>query len=106
MVAYNKYKNTKTTIDNVTFDSKKEANRYCELKLLERAKVIENLRLQVPFILLEKSIYGRAIKYVADFVYQENGIEIVEDCKGFKTDIYKIKKRMLADKYGIVIRET
>lgn len=103
---YNKYKAKKTVVDNITFDSKKEANRYCELKLLERAKVISNLQLQVPYILIPKSKYGHAIKYVADFVYEENNKIVIEDVKGVKTPVYRIKKRLMAEQFGIVIKET
>lgn len=67
-----KYRAIKTCIDGIMFDSKKEANRYCELCLMERAGVITDLQLQVPFVLVEKSKYGREIKYVADFTYIEN----------------------------------
>lgn len=88
------------------FDSKKEANRYIELKLLQKNNYIYGLQLQVPFILVDKSRYGRAIKYVADFVYYENGKLIVEDTKGYKTDIYKLKKRLMAEKYEIEIKES
>ena len=93
-------------VDGIRFDSKKEANRYCELKLLEKGGIISNLALQVPYTLVESTKYGRAIKYVADFVYKENGNTIVEDVKGVKTPVYKIKKRLMAEKYGIVIKET
>lgn len=103
---YNKYKAKKTVVDNITFDSKKEANRYCELKLLERAKVISNLQLQVPYILIPKSKYGCAIKYIADFVYEENNKIVIEDVKGVKTPVYRIKKRLMAEQFGIVIKET
>lgn len=103
---YSKYKAKKTIVDNITFDSKKEAARYCELKLLERAKAISNLQLQVSYILIPKSKYGRAIKYVADFVYEENNQVIVEDVKGVKTPVYRLKKRLMAEQYGIEIKET
>lgn len=103
---YNKYKTKKTIVDNITFDSKKEANRYCELRLLERAKVISNLQLQVTYILIPKSKYGRAIKYVADFVYEENNQVIIEDVKGVKTPVYRLKKRLMAEQFGIAIKET
>lgn len=101
-----KYKAIKTTIDGIKFDSKKEAKRYQELKLLQKVNYIKDLKLQVPFVLIEKSQYGRQIKYVADFTYIENGELVVEDTKGFKTDVYKLKKRLLAEKYGIVIKES
>lgn len=105
-MSYSKYKAKKTIVDNITFDSKKEANRYCELKLLERARVISNLQLQVPYILIPKSKYGRAIKYVADFVYEENNKIVIEDVKGVKTPVYRLKKRLMAERFGIVIKET
>ena len=100
-----KYNAKKVEVDGIIFDSKKEANRYIELKWLERGGVIDDLRLQVPFVLIDKSEYGRAIKYIADFVYTEGEKEVVEDVKGFKTDVYRLKKRMLAERYGIEVRE-
>lgn len=105
-MSYNKYHAIPTVIDGIRFDSKKEAKRYQELKLLERAHQIRDLKLQVPFILLPKSEYGRDIKYVADFTYYEGDKFIVEDVKGVRTSTYKVKKRLLAEKYGIKIRET
>ena len=100
-----KYHSKKTTIDGITFDSKKEANRYCELRLLEKAGKIKDLRLQHQFVLQPpfkkngKSI--RAITYVADFVYYdfERMRNVVEDVKGYKTDVYQIKKKMFEYKY-------
>ena len=101
-----KYHAKKTIVDDITFDSKKEAMRYQELKLLQRAGEIENLQLQVPYVLIEKSKHGRAIKYIADFVYEEKGQTVVEDSKGYRTDVYKLKKRLLAEKYDIEIKES
>jgi hypothetical protein len=105
---YNKYSNKKTTVDGIKFDSKREANRYQELKLLEKGGVISNLDLQPCFTLLEKFTdkmgkKHRAIKYKADFRYYDNEIEeeVVEDVKGMKTDVYKIKKKLLLSKYDI-----
>lgn len=102
---YSKYRNKKVQFDGITFDSKKEALRYMVLKSYEQKNTIQDLQLQVPFVLIDKSKYGRVIKYIADFVYYENGQMIVEDVKGVKTDVYKLKKRMLAEKYGIEIKE-
>lgn len=102
---YSKYHAKKCEYNGIKFDSKKEMNRYKELLLLQRGNVINGLSLQVPFTLIEKSKYGRNIRYIADFVYQENGETIVEDVKGFKTDVYKLKKRLFEEKYGIAIRE-
>ncbi|MBQ0035556.1 MAG: DUF1064 domain-containing protein [Firmicutes bacterium] len=103
----NKFHAVKTKIDGITFDSKKEANRYLELKLLERAKKISNLRLQVPYVLIEKSKYGQQIVYKADFVYFDEDAKetVIEDTKGYRTDVYKLKARMMKERYDIVIRE-
>lgn len=103
---YSKYHAKKTEVDGIMFASKKEAQRYCQLRLLERAGEISDLQIQVPYILFEKNEYGRQIKYIADFVYLDNDRVIVEDCKGMRTDVYKLKKRMLAERYGIIIRES
>lgn len=101
-----KYKAKKTTIDGITFDSKKESKRYLQLKAMEKVGAISKLQLQVPFVLIEKSSYGRSIKYVADFVYyNKNGSKVVEDVKGVQTPVYKLKKRLMAEKYGILIQE-
>lgn len=101
-----KYHAQKEAVDGITFASKKEAKRYRELKLLERANVITDLKLQVPFPLIHKSKYGREIKYVADFVYTEDGKMVVEDTKGFRTDVYRLKARMMQELYSITIKET
>lgn len=99
----NKYKNTKIVVDNIKFDSNLEATRYKELKLLQRAKHISNLRLQVPFLLQESfkknGTAHRKIEYIADFVYEENGQIIVEDTKGMKTETFKIKQKLFEYKY-------
>lgn len=101
----NKYRNKKTVVDGIEFDSKAESNRYIELKLLEKAGQIKDLSLQVPFELIPsykkngKTI--RAAKYIADFVYYDNEKEkqIIEDTKGFKTEEYKLKKKLFEYKY-------
>ena len=101
-----KYHAVKEKVDGITFASKKEAQRYRELKLMEQAKAIQDLQIQVAFPLIKKSEFGREIKYIADFVYFDNGHMVVEDTKGFKTDVYKLKKRLMAELYGIEIKET
>ena len=105
-----KYKNVKTTLDGITFDSKKEATRYTELMMLQRSGLIQNLRLQVPFELIPAQKEGkitieRALGYVADFVYTENGKTIVEDCKGMKTRGYIIKRKLMLWVHGLRIKE-
>lgn len=100
----NKYKAIRTKVDGITFDSKKEAKRYSELKLLERAGQIKNLDLQPKFDLI---INGFRIGfYKADFYYIENGKDVVEDVKGVRTPIYKLKKKMIKAIYDIDIFET
>lgn len=102
-----KYGAVKTEADGIMFDSKREASRYQELRLLEQAGEITNLRLQVPFELIPKSKYGMPIRYIADFTYNDgNGQLIVEDAKGVKTPVYRIKRRLMAELKGIEIKET
>jgi hypothetical protein len=111
-----KYKNKKVVIDNITFDSNKEGMRYLELKQKESNGQIKDLRLQVKFELQpsykidNKTI--RAINYVCDFVYMENingdipsWKQVIEDVKGYRTDVYKLKKKLFEYKYGIEIEE-
>lgn len=102
-----KYRNKKVMYDGIKFDSIKEKNRYQQLKLLEQGGEIEGLKLQVPFTLIDKSEYGREIKYIADFTYIVQGKVIVEDTKSpvSKTPVYRLKKRLLAERYGIEIEE-
>lgn len=102
-----KYKAIKEVVDGITFASRKEARRYRQLKLLERAREIQGLELQVSYPLIKKSKYGREIKYIADFVYLENGKTIVEDVKSKATvtPVYRLKKRLMQELYGITIKE-
>jgi hypothetical protein len=99
-----KYRAIKTTVDGYTFDSKKEAARYSELRLLERAGRIHNLILQVPFKVELNGVH--VFTYRADFVYFENGVRVVEDVKGYATPLYRLKKRVLKALYNVDIRET
>lgn len=117
-----KYKSVKTQCDGITFASKKEANRYRELKLLERAGEICCLRLQVPFELIpaqyEKTgeVYTKgankgkpkrgkciekAVTYIADFVYYNSDatVRTVEDVKGMRTPVYIIKRKLFRWRY-------
>ena len=97
----NKYHNTKVIIDGIRFDSKKEGERYKELKLLEKMGLIDNLRLQVPFEIQPSFKFNgktiRAITYVADFCYLDNvkNKMIIEDTKGYKNQVYLIKRKMM-----------
>ena len=102
-----KYGNVKTiTSDGIKHDSIKEANRWCELNLLQRAGIISDLKRQVKFELIPKQEGERAVTYIADFVYIENGKKVVEDAKGCRTEVYKLKKKMMLYFHGIKIRET
>ena len=122
----NKYGSKKIVVDGITFDSKKEAHRYQELLLLEKAGEIKYLKRQVKYILIPEQreftneIYtkgrkkgcfkkGRLIErecaYIADFEYVENGKFVVEDTKGFKTKDYIIKRKLMLHVHGIRIKE-
>lgn len=125
-----KYKNKKVVIDGITFDSKKEAGRYKELKTLERAGIIHDLKRQVKYVLIPaqyertSSIYvkgnnkgklkkGRLIErecaYYADFVYLQNGNVIVEDVKGYRNgqayNLFVIKRKLMLYVHGIAVKE-
>ena len=104
----NKYHAKKTAFNGIKFDSKHERDRYVELTLMEKAKAIQDLKCQVSFPLIKKSSHGREIKYIADFVYYENGKMVVEDTKSpaTKTPVYRLKKRLMAEIYDIEIKET
>lgn len=98
-----KYRNIKTVVDGIKFDSKKEAKRYGELKIMQKARLIEYLRLQVPYSFKVNQIL--ICKYVADFEYMVKGKLIVEDVKGFRTREYQIKKKLMLAIHGIEIKE-
>ncbi len=105
-MTYRKYKAKKAIVDGITFDSKKEAGRYQELKLLERAGAVKGLVLQPRFLLQDKFKYKgkteRKIEYIADFEYMDTktGKVVIEDVKGYKTDVYKLKRKLFLKQYG------
>lgn len=107
-----KYKAIKTKVGREVFDSKKEANRYKQLLILQQAGKISDLQRQRR-ILLQDSFtnangeHVRPIYYIADFVYIDNETQktIVEDVKGMRTDVYKLKKKLFEKKYNIAIKE-
>lgn len=107
-MARNKYGARKVTApDGQVFDSVKEYHRWCELRLLERAKRISDLQRQVKYELIPKQDGERACTYVADFVYiDSDGRTVVEDTKGMRTDAYRIKKKLMLWVHGIKIKET
>ncbi len=99
----NKYRNKKTVIDGITFDSKKERNRYLELKILQRAGKISGLELQPKFEIVPKVGKYRARFYIADFLYRVNGNVIVEDVKSAitkKNPVYTLKRQLFLHRYG------
>lgn len=107
-----KYGAVKTTVDGITFDSKKEAARYQELKALQAAGEIRDLTLQARFPLYVYPFgdHTNPIKvgaYVCDFAYTtKGGVDAIEDVKGMKTPLYRWKKKHVEAQYGITIRET
>lgn len=129
MLKRSKYKAKKIEIDGVQFDSKKESNRYLELKSKERRGEIRDLQLQVPFQLLPaqykettqytktgkektvKKLIERKVMYVADFVYIvcSSGEFVVEDVKGYKRStaysVYVMKRKLMLYIHGIQIKE-
>jgi len=109
-----KYHNRKVRVDGETFDSAKEAKRWQELKLMQKAGEIFELYRQVPFIVIPKqtdAITGKLVerecKYIADFTYRKrtDGRIVVEDTKGVKTPEYIIKRKLMFYRFGIKIRE-
>lgn len=105
-----KYHSRKTTIDGIQFDSTKEAKRYTKLRDMQEAGEIQDLRLQVPFEILPSfecdGVKYRGMKYIADFVYNRDGKQVVEDTKGWKTAEYRMKKKLMAYMNHINIEES
>ena len=120
-----KYHNRKVIIDGIEFDSEKEGKRYNELKVLAKAGEISDLRLQVKYELIpaqyemkdewvsptrvqQKEVcVERAVNYIADFVYRDTMTEetVVEDVKGMRTEVFRLKKKLMRWRYGIEIKE-
>lgn len=109
-VKQSKYHNKKVYYDGHLFDSQKEKSWYIKFKLMEQSGVISDLKLQVKYELiktfkLEDKTY-RSTNYIADFTYKtKDGKLHVIDVKGIRTDVYKLKKKLMAWKYGIEIEE-
>lgn len=106
-----KYKNKKVIYNGVKFDSAKERNYYLKLCLMQDAGLIRNLELQKKFVLQSSFKLNNRIRqkitYIADFYYFDikNDKWVVVDVKGFKTEVYKLKKKLFEYKYGIEIEE-
>lgn len=98
-----KYGAKPTEVDGIKFASKKEANRYSELKIMEQAGDISCLELQPRYPLTVDGV--KVGEYRADFRYRRNGATVVEDVKGVRTVIYRMKKKIVEAQYGITIVE-
>ena len=111
----NKYGAKRTRVNGIWFDSKREAERYKLLKAMQMAREITDLELQPEFplmigdrpVLMRSKGYpnGRRVKYIADFRYEQDGKTIIEDVKGMRTDVYKLKKAIVETIYGIKVIE-
>lgn len=116
----NKYGSKKIEVDGIIFDSKKEAKRYSELLLLEKAGEISNLQRQVKYVLIpaqyaevngKRKCIERECTYISDFTYIENGKLIVEDVKGYRDPSsagyakFVIKRKLMLHVHGIRISE-
>lgn len=101
---HSKYNAVRSEVDGRKFASRKEANRYQELCLLQYAGKIDDLTCQVK---LSCTVNGvKVCDYIADFVYLENGAKVYEDVKGYKTPLYRLKKKLVHACLGIELRET
>ena len=109
-----KYHNRKTEVNGIVFDSKHEAERWIELRYMERAGLIYELQRQVPFVLIptqRDEVTGKLLeketKYYADFTYRDKQTHklIVEDAKGCKTEAYRLKKKLMLYRHGLKIME-
>lgn len=124
MICHSKYHAQKTFFNGIWFDSAREADRYAELLLLQRAGKISELQRQVKYVLIPAQYeyyerYGKNGKrlkdgkrciekecaYIADFVYNEDGKDVVEDVKGVRTKEYLIKRKLMLWVHGIRIKE-
>jgi hypothetical protein len=106
-----KYGNKPCEVGGQKYRSQRERDRHMELQLLERAGQIAGLTREVPFVLADAvTIQGRkrpALRYYADFVYcTADGLHVVEDCKGVRTEAYRVKRHLMRSVHGIEIKET
>lgn len=123
-----KYHAKKSVVDGIEFDSKKEADRYLELKMLQRRGEIRDLQMQVPFVLIPaqyeerieytpkkrkekvvRRLVEQKVSYIADFVYTMDGKVIVEDVKGYRKgtaySVFSIKRKLMLERHGIKVVE-
>ena len=111
----NKYGAKKVVVNGEVFDSRKEYHRWCDLRLLEKAGKISDLKRQVKYVLIpaqrqDGKLIEREVSYIADFEYIENGQKVVEDTKGYKRgaayQLFSIKRKAMLYFMGIKIKET
>lgn len=102
-----KYGNKRTEVDGIAFDSKAEARRWGELKMLVAAGEIGSLERQAKYVLIPKQDGERECAYVADFTYWKitPGCRIVEDVKGYRTEVYRLKRKLMLYVFGIRVVE-
>lgn len=109
-----KYNAEKTELDGQRFDSKKEANRYRELSMMEKAGEIHDLQTQVKFVLIpaqkkDGKVIEREVSYYADFAYYKDGEYVVEDVKGYKKGqayaLFKLKRKLMLYMHGVIVKE-
>lgn len=108
-MVYSKYNNKRVHTADGWFDSHRELRRWEELKLVERAGKIRNLRRQVKYELIPRVGGHRPIAYIADFVYEDGDKDwqqVVEDSKGFRDRLYKLKCRLMLWRHNVAILET
>jgi hypothetical protein len=105
-VRVSKYRAIKTEVDGILFDSKAEARAYCNRKLMQQNGMISGLELQPAYDLIVNGV--KVGRYIADFRYTLNstGAVIVEDVKGVRTPVYRLKKKLMLALYGISILES
>lgn len=101
-----KFGNRRVNTPDGWFDSQRELRRWEELKLLQRAAKISGLKRQVDFELIPKMAGFRQIIYRADFVYEIDGKQVVEDSKGFRDRVYRLKCRLMLWRHNVMILET
>lgn len=104
-----KFNAKRTVVDGITFDSKAEANRYGQLRMLQKAGEIEALELQPKFPLIVNGV--KVGTYIADFRYRRvkgvsHSLTVIEDTKGVRTPVYNLKKKIVRAQYDIEITET
>lgn len=101
-----KYRNKRVKVDNITFDSKAEAARYGHLRMLERAGHIEALKIHPAYDLHDRT-GAKVGRYISDFEYwcKQRGCLVVEDVKGVRTAVYRMKKRHFESEYRTRIEE-